>query len=57
MKKNYLKPNTNMCKIQLASMITGSVGSISKTEAAAGSSDGPVNYSRGNNSFWDDDEE
>ena len=55
MKKNYLKPNTDICEMQLATLMAGSVNSISAAQAGSGDEDTPVNFGR-SGSNWDDED-
>ena len=55
MKKNYIKPNIGPKCMEFSSIMTASPNHVDENQAATGSSDNPVNYSRGG-SFWDDAE-
>jgi len=56
MKKTYLQPDTKSVTIELNSIMTGSVNSISETQAQEGTEETPVNLSR-QGGLWDDEEE
>ena len=55
MKKIYMQPDTKSVKIELNSLMAGSVGSTSETPAPEGEENTPVNYTR-RGGLWDDED-
>ena len=55
MKKVYIAPISEVIQISVSTILAGSPGSISDTEAPVGESGNPANFSRGGRGFGDDE--
>ena len=56
MKKVYIAPISEVIQISVSTILAGSPGSISDTQAGEGSASETVNYSREGRGFFGDDE-